>query len=375
MSESELRYGFGQNWSEFIERHLSEKIVQDSIDHMKKFMRRESLNGLRVLDIGCGSGIHSLAMKKMGAAEIVAFDYDENSVATSKKVREWSGLSDGWRIEQGSVLDEEYVKSLGNFDLVYSWGVLHHTGSMWQAIKNAGIPLKEDGEFYIALYSSDLYVSPSPEEWVRIKKEYNFAGPIKKRIMEIQQVYNHVIVPERSAGKSWLEAIKSYGTRGMTVWTDAKDWLGGYPMEFASLAETRDFCKREFGLDLVNILYGEGCCEYFFANAKSEFWLNIESGRIQHPIIGPFMPLEGYAWHIHFDEHQESSDISPSPRRSKLMIYEDGVPLGLCHSVHEEVKKLGKGRFAHWDKWLIFAASDNSDPNINGKKYTYTLDY
>lgn len=376
MSDEELRYGFGQNWGEFIEKHLSEQIVTDSIEHMKKFMRRDNLNGLRILDIGCGSGIHSLAMKKLGAAEVVAFDYDNNSVETSKKVREWSGLTDGWSIEQGSVLDADYMKSLGKFDIVYSWGVLHHTGSMWEAIRNAGIPLKENGEFYIALYSSDIYVNPSPEEWVRIKKAYNYAGPIKKKFMEIMQVYKHVILPERSAGKSWLEAIRTYGTRGMTVWTDAKDWLGGYPMEFAGLAETRDFCKKEFGLDLVNILYGEGCCEYLFAKRKtSKFWQAVEKGRKQLPLEGPYMHLEGHAYHIHFEKYAEISDVSNHPRRSKIMVYEDGLPLGLCHSVHDDIKKLGKGRFAHWDNWLIFAASDNSDPNTNSKVYTFTLDY
>src|SRR5689334_15093694 len=85
---AELRYGFGKNWAEFIERRLSDKIVQDSMDHMRRLMHADSLKGKTFLDIGCGSGIHSLAALRLGADKVVAFDYDDDSVATSRKVRE-----------------------------------------------------------------------------------------------------------------------------------------------------------------------------------------------------------------------------------------------------------------------------------------------
>jgi SAM-dependent methyltransferase len=376
MSDEELRFGFGKNWAEFIEKNLSDKIVQDSIDHMKGFMRRADLSGMRILDIGCGSGIHSLAMKRLGASEVVAFDYDINSVNTSKKVREWSGLRDGWHIEQGSVLDQAYMQSLGKFDLVYSWGVLHHTGSMWEAIANAGIPLREDSEFYIALYSSDNYVDPSPDEWIRIKKKYNYANPVQKKLMELHHLYEYVIKSERAAGRSWIEAIRNYGTRGMDVFADVKDWLGGYPMEFSGLVETRAFCKEKFGLDLVNSLNGEGCTEYLFApTARSPLWQAEEARRVQIPLTGPFIKMEGYAVALRFDELREVADTTTAPKRSRLMLYEDGVPLGLNHTVHDHVKRFGAGRFSHWDEWLVFSASDNTDPNTNGRTYTYCVDY
>lgn len=375
MSE-ELRFGFGKNWQKFIDKHLSEEIVDASVEHMKKFMRRESLKGLTFLDIGCGSGIHSLAALKLGAERVHSFDYDENSVLTSKKVREWAGESDRWTVEQGSVLDEEYMKSLGDFDIVYSWGVLHHTGNMWTAVRNAGIPMNPDGEFYIALYSSDIYVDPSPEEWIAIKKRYNKANQLQKWYMEARQLYTYFVKPVMASGRSPWTAMRDYGKRGMTAYTDAKDWLGGYPMEFAGLVETQAFCKRELGLDLANVLTGEGCTEYLFADlGKNEHWKAIDAGRVREPISKPFMPLDGYAFHVHFDEHKDYADDMTDHMRSSLMVYENDRPLGLAHCLHDHVKNLGKGRFAHWDKWLIFSAGDNTDPNINGKNYTFCRNF
>lgn len=376
MSQDELRFGFGQNWAEFIEKNLSDSIVQDSINHMKRFMKRDSLEGLRILDIGCGSGIHSLAMKRLGAREVVAFDYDVNSVATSKKVREWSGLSEGWHIEQGSVLDKAYLESLGKFDIVYSWGVLHHTGSMWEAIKNATIPLNPDSEFYIALYSSDTYIDPPPEEWIRIKKAYNYASPLKKKVMELNHLYRQIIVPEMAAGRNFLDAIRNYGSRGMNIWADIKDWLGGYPMEFAGLHETRDFIAEEIGYSLVNVINGEGCTEYLFANpSENRHWQKIEAGRTIQPIEGPIEPVGGYGFAVSIPDLEENADDNGFNMRSNLMLYENGKPLGLAHCLHAVIRDKGNGRFSHWQKNLVFSASDNTDPRNGGHSYGYCADY
>src|SRR5436190_670765 len=187
---AELRYGFGKNWAEFIETQLSDEIVQESADHLKRFMKVDTLQGKTFIDIGCGSGIHSLAALRLGAARVTAFDYDEDSVETSRQVRAWAGVpEDIWAISQGSVLDEAFMATLPKSDIVYSWGVLHHTGAMWDAVRNAAIPLGEGGEFYIALYSSDNYVDPTPEFWIRLKRAYNQATPLTRKLMELKYVY------------------------------------------------------------------------------------------------------------------------------------------------------------------------------------------
>lgn len=376
MSDSELRYGFGHNWAEFVDRHLSDATVQASMDHLCRVLKRERLDGMRILDIGCGSGIHALAMKRLGAAEVVAFDFDPQSVATSQKVKAWSGITDGWSIAQGSVLDRAYVESLGTFDLVYSWGVLHHTGAMWEAVRNAAIPVRPGGEFYIALYSSDTYVDPSPDEWIAIKKAYNFASPLKKKLMEMDHIYNNIIRPAQTAGKSFFEAIRGYGMRGMDIFSDAKDWLGGYPMEFAGLHETQAFVEREAGLAMVNVINGEGCTEYVFADPTlNGHWRAIQDARQLQPLHGPFQHLEGYGFMAHLPEHEDVADDVGHNMRSTLMLFENGRPMGLAHALHDVIKQRGGGRFAHWQKWMVFSAIDNTDPNLNARSYTYCLDY
>ena len=197
---AELRYGFGKNWDEFIRRRLSDEIVHESVEHMKSFMKIDSLAGKTFLDIGCGSGIHSLAAKRLGADRIISFDYDQDSVNTTERVKEWSGETGDWTVMQGSVLDGEFMRGLPKSDIVYSWGVLHHTGSMWEAVRNARIPMKDDGEFYIALYSSDIYLDPSPEFWIKLKRAYNQASPLTQKLMELKYVYWILIRSEIEAG-------------------------------------------------------------------------------------------------------------------------------------------------------------------------------
>lgn len=378
---AELRYGFGKNWSEFVQKKLSEQIINDSMKHFQKFSRVENLAGKTFLDIGCGSGIHSLAAIRLGAERVVSFDYDENSVATSRKVREWAGIPESrWEIFQGSALDPEMLKSIGKFDYVYSWGVLHHTGSMWEAVRHAAIPLKPGGDYYIALYSSDTYLDPTPEFWIKLKRAYNQADALTQKLMELKYVYWTYIRPEIEQGRAPLGRIENYNRdysgRGMTAWTDTKDWLGGYPMEFASYQETRKFGEDELGLELVNVLNGQGCTEYIFSKlSESAKWQKIETRRQRVTMKGPFGHLGGAGYTFSVPQLEASADSSESYMRSDVMIYEDGRPLAMAHATHAAVRDLGGGRFSHWGRDLLFSTSDNSDPNTNGRSYSYCETY
>src|SRR5436190_12394886 len=117
-----MRYAFGKNWAEFIEKKFSQSVVDDSRQHLAQFIRLETLKDLSFVDIGCGSGLHSLAAYQMQAGRVFSFDYDSDSVETTKKIHEYAGAPPNWGIEQGSVLDKDYMESLPKFDIVYSWG-------------------------------------------------------------------------------------------------------------------------------------------------------------------------------------------------------------------------------------------------------------
>jgi SAM-dependent methyltransferase len=368
---AELRYSFGKNWGEFVDWRLDEGAIGTSAERLAHMLRAPSLNGVSVLDIGCGSGLHSLAALRLGAERVVSFDYDQDSVATTMRLRETSGISeDRWSICQGSVLDPAFIASLGTFDIVYSWGVLHHTGDMWRAIDNAMRALKPDGVFYIALYSSDVYVDPTPDYWIRLKRAYNQASDLTRTLMELRYAEWRII------GSGGLSAIRDYNARGMAWWTDVKDWLGGYPIEFAGFQETRDYCRRTGGLDLVNLATGEGCTEYVFTRlSSSKTWQSIETARSRADMRGPFPLWKGAAWRFPLARLHELADSADNQRRSPVMVYENGEPLGLAHALHADIASLGGGRFSHWHGEILFSASDNSDPNKNGRRYTFCEAY
>lgn len=369
---ADMRYAFGRNWSEFIARRLNADTIAASAQHLAGLLKVNSLDGATFLDVGCGSGVHSLAALRLGAERVISFDYDPDSVKITQKVREWAGADPNWQVFEGSVLDVAFIDSLPKADIVYSWGVLHHTGDMWTAVCNAARALKPQAEFYIALYSSDNYVNPSTDYWVTLKRAYNKASPMVRTLMEMQYMHWRLIEPSLDAPDP-LNAVAEYGNRGMTAWTDIKDWLGGYPIEFAGFAETRDFCAREISLDLVNVLAGEGCTEYVFARLETnEKWRAIEAARAASrvPLVGPYMKAGGAAFRANMPpELAALGDTDADFWRSPAMLYEDGKPLGLAHAPPSTVCDYGGGRFRHEGATVIFSATDSGDPNTNGRRY------
>jgi hypothetical protein len=183
-------------------------------------------------------------------------------VLTSRKLHELRGSPDNWSIFEGSVLDRNFLAGLEPADIVYSWGVLHHTGQMWQAIRNAATLLRPRALFYIALYLT----TPRSPYWIRIKRRYNRAGAPRKRGMEAYYIVRHILAPALIRGQNSFREIYSYRERrGMDFLTDVRDWLGGYPYEDASIAEVLRFGRRELRLNLINIATSPTLVEYLFA--------------------------------------------------------------------------------------------------------------
>ena len=216
-----------------------------------------------MLDIGCGSGIHSHAAVKLGARRVMSFDYDPNSVAAARFLWEKAGSPPNWTIAQGDALDENYIASLGKWNFVYSWGVLHHTGDMWRAVRNAFSTVADGGLFYLALYSKD--VQPEADMWLRIKKEYVSGGWLNRRRREWWYVWNYMIGRDFSRLPEFFRRMSEHKkNRGMELMTDIRDWLGGWPMEFAGDQETVDLLEKEGGFRLINVATGEACTEFLF---------------------------------------------------------------------------------------------------------------
>jgi len=264
MTDHDERFEFGKNWLSFIEKNFSQENVEVSKKHMLEVLGREHLNGLSFLDIGCGSGLHSYAAWQSGARTVCSFDYDAKSVEATRYVRDKAGNPHNWTVNQGSVLDDAYMAQLPQSDLVYSWGVLHHTGNVWYAIRNAAGRVKPGGLFYIALYSADVQKDPTPEFWLQVKRKYVSSGWLTRRRMDAWYVWRFMLYRRFLNLPSFFKRMREYKkSRGMSLFTDIRDWLGGWPMEFVYDAEAVRFCEQ-LGFRKLKMLTGEANTEFVF---------------------------------------------------------------------------------------------------------------
>jgi 2-polyprenyl-6-hydroxyphenyl methylase/3-demethylubiquinone-9 3-methyltransferase len=253
LDKKKREFSFGENWYDYTQRYLSDERIGLAKESLSNFLGMENLKGKSFLDIGCGSGVFSFAAHLMGAGEITSFDVDTFSIKSCEFLsQQKAGNPKNWNIVEGSILDETFVRSLNEHDIVYSWGVLHHTGDMWSAIRNASKLVKPNGLFFIAIYNKRENSLFGSKFWLLEKRLYNRVPVVVKRLLELGYMtaaVTYYIITFRNP----IKQIKEYKTRGMSWYTDIKDWLGGYPYEFATPDEITGFCEGELGLKLVKI--------------------------------------------------------------------------------------------------------------------------
>ncbi|MBN1522275.1 MAG: class I SAM-dependent methyltransferase [Candidatus Aureabacteria bacterium] len=243
------RFAFGKNWKNFLQS-INEDHIREAEKDLKNMLEMESLTDKSFLDVGSGSGLSSLAARRLGA-KVFSFDYDPLSIACTREMKKRFFPDDpDWTIQEGSALDSEYIKSLGQFDIVYSWGVLHHTGNMWQALKNVQLPVKNNrGILFIAIYNDQGIISGL---WKTVKKLYcsSIAGKIFFTALFFPYFFLTGLAADAIRLKNPLKRYTDYKKkRGMSITTDWLDWLGGYPFEVARPVDIiRFFEKNKFEL-------------------------------------------------------------------------------------------------------------------------------
>ncbi len=259
-------FSFGKNWQIFLRTLNSEKIEEAEKSLVDFLGGRKSIEGKTFVDVGCGSGLFSLAAYRLGASQVLSVDIDEFSLACAKHLRKQELSPNNWAIQKGSALDKEFLGSLGTFDIVYSWGVLHHTGDMYRALENTASLATENSLLYIALYNeSQHFLEGTSKFWVRAKMVYNKSNTLLKKIFE--GVYTSYYVAGLLAHfKNPIRYIKNYQSlRGMNFYTDIKDWLGGYPYEYSTPEQIINFfLERNFEHEKTVKARSLGCNEFLF---------------------------------------------------------------------------------------------------------------
>lgn len=260
------RFAFGENWREFL-RVLNEARISEAESSLRTMLRTDRLDGQRFLDVGSGSGLFSLAARRLGAS-VHSFDLDPASVGCTSELRRRYFAGDAhWVIEQGSALNRDYLASLGQFDVVYSWGVLHHTGQMWQALGDiAPLVSPNAGKLFIAIYNDQGRAS---HRWRWVKQTYcRLPWWLKPLVLypAACRLWGPTILRDLARLHPFRSWNNYYHSRGMSPWRDVVDWVGGYPFEVAKPEEIFDFYRqRGFVLNqLVTAGGGLGTNQFVF---------------------------------------------------------------------------------------------------------------
>ena len=263
MQQEKLRFSFGQNWKRYL-RSFSPQRLEEASQSLREMLGLTTLTDQTFLDVGCGSGLFSLAAYQLGAT-VHSFDFDNDSVECAQKLREKYALDHSWNIERGSILDDAYVNRLGTYSIVYSWGVLHHTGNLKQAVANAASLVAPGGILFIAIYNDQGSTS---HRWTKIKELYNAHSPLRPFLLagSFMRLWGPSMAKDAAQGnplKSWQHYLNE---RGMSPWSDLIDWVGGYPFEVAKPEVIFDWCSAQ-AFELIRLKTcagGIGCNEFVF---------------------------------------------------------------------------------------------------------------
>jgi hypothetical protein len=266
MAESR-HFAFGKNWNDYSQT-INNGMISEATQNLNRLLGNMDLTNVKVLDIGSGSGIHDVAFLRMGCESLVAFDFDLDSVKTTEKIIKQNYTGSNYQVYRDDILSLKYIP-IAKYGLVYSWGVLHHTGNLEEAIRNSCGLVDVGGYFAVAVYRKTRLCN-----FWRIEKRFYSQAPRWIQLL-FEALYVSVfaikftMIDRRS---NFFQYVSRYEqSRGMKWIYDVRDWLGGYPYESISAQDLIDKFSElgftleiEFSSDPGLGLLGSGCDEFLF---------------------------------------------------------------------------------------------------------------
>ena len=254
-----MRFSFGKNWQGYSKVALNPERIEQGRQALKDLLAGIPLINQSFLDIGFGQGLTAHLASQMGA-KVTGVDIDLDNIDAAKNIQLKMGIASPLDLRIGSILDGKIVdqlRQLGTWNVVHSWGVLHHTGNMDLAVKNAASLVAQDGYFVCAIYNRHWSSLP----WLFIKWFYNLLPAIGQQLM-VSLFYPIIYLAK------WLVTGKNPKDklRGMDFFFDVVDWVGGYPYEYASCEEFRKLVEP-LGFKCIKEIPAEvptGCNEFVF---------------------------------------------------------------------------------------------------------------
>jgi SAM-dependent methyltransferase len=239
-----MQFDFGKNWDEFSRHALDGSKVAQAKEYFEILFEGIDLKGKSFLDIGFGQGLSLLIATELGAITTGVDINPTCSEVLQRNATFYPDLdTDKIKVTIGSILDDNVINQLKKpilnsgigYDIVHSWGVLHHTGNMKQAIINAASLVKPGGYFIIAIYNTH-WSSPL---WKVIKRFYNYSPKW------LQKLWISLFYPVIWFAKLIVTKKNPFNQdRGMDFFYNIIDWLGGYPYEYSSTKEINDFVEK-----------------------------------------------------------------------------------------------------------------------------------
>ena len=260
-------FNFGNNWAKYVKK-IDDSNLNQAIDDLIRLLGMDDLSGKTVIDIGSGSGLHSAALYSLKPLSLESVDYDLDSVVTTKNLLLSLNFPASISVRQADILDKNSFPGK-KYDVVYSWGVLHHTGDLDLALKNSASLVENGGILAIAVYRKTFFC----KFWKIEKRIYSKSPILIQNIVFLSYVLSLAIAfPLMNKGK-FFNYVKNYKvSRGMSFYTDVYDWLGGYPYESISPEELRSRMKALGFQELRSFthasglgLFGSGCDEFVFS--------------------------------------------------------------------------------------------------------------